>query len=226
MPLLDAVVDHLASVLNPMQIMMLTEKKTELERRLQHLLSEREGLTSNLDESSDRIMGLERQCHEQEIHLRETHRELNELRAANGSLCERIESLTRTLSSPSAPSYHHSHSLLAEMDLSAASSGHGSASSPNSHPSLTGQDDIEIDDIECDDPQAESSLVVEEQNQKVGFFLAFSFCFIVHLLVIKRERNMELVSGYPLTTINNIRTGKRVFFSLVYFTSLLRQNML
>jgi hypothetical protein len=53
------------------------------------------------------------------------------------------------------------------MDLSAASSGHGSASSPNSHPSLTGQDDIEIDDIECDDPQGENSLVVEEQNQKV-----------------------------------------------------------
>lgn len=148
--------------------MMLTEKKTELERRLQHLLTEREGLTSNLDESSDRIVGLERQCHEQEVHLRETHRELNELRAANGSLCERLESMTRNLSSPSAPSFHHhSHSLLAEMDLSAASSGHGSASSPNSHPSLTGQDDIEIDDIECDDPQGENSLVVEEQNQKV-----------------------------------------------------------
>ncbi|KZS15963.1 Bicaudal D-related protein [Daphnia magna] len=150
------------------EIVMLTEKKTELERRLQHLLSEREGLTSNLDESSDRIMGLERQCHEQEVHLRETHRELNELRAANGSLCERLESITRNLSSPSAPSFHHhSHSLLAEMDLSATSSGHGSASSPNSHPSLTGQDDIEIDDIECDDPQGENSLVVEEQNQKM-----------------------------------------------------------
>ncbi|EFX77717.1 hypothetical protein DAPPUDRAFT_53920 [Daphnia pulex] len=101
------------------EIVMLTEKKTELERRLQHLLTEREGLTSNLDESSDRIVGLERQCHEQEVHLRETHRELNELRAANGSLCERLESMTRNLSSPSAPSFHHhSHSLLAEMDLS------------------------------------------------------------------------------------------------------------
>ena len=167
---------------------MLTEKKSELERRLQHLLSEREGLTSNLDESSDRIVGLERQCHEQEIHLRETHRELNELRAANGSLCERLESLSRSLSSPSAPSYHHSHSLLAEMDLSAASSGHGSASSPNSHPSLTGQDDIEIDDIECDDPQAESSLVVEEQNQKVKFL-----SFIAHLSAIWRPSSLAVI---------------------------------
>lgn len=158
---------------------MLTEKKSELERRLQHLLSEREGLTSNLDESSDRIVGLERQCHEQEVQLRETHRELNELRVANGSLCERLESLSRSISSPSGVSYHHSHSLLAEMDLSAASSGHGSASSPHSHPSLTGQDDIEIDEIECDEAQAESSLVVEEQNQKVKkFTLAMRFTMI------------------------------------------------
>ena len=156
---------------------MLTEKKGELERRMQHLLAEREGLSSNLDESTDRIVGLERQCHEQEIQLRETHRELNELRSANGTLCERLESISRSgqSSGSSGPAgYHHSHSLLAEMhDLSAISSGHGSAasasssSSPNSHPSLTGQEDIEIDDIECDDPQAESSLIVEEQNLKM-----------------------------------------------------------
>lgn len=185
---------------------MLTEKKTELERRLQHLLTEREGLTSNLDESSDRIVGLERQCHEQEVHLRETHRELNELRAANGSLCERLESITRNLSSPSAPSFHHhSHSLLAEMDLSAASSGHGSASSPNSHPSLTGQDDIEIDDIECDDPQGENSLVVEEQNQKVRFRTSsLLVCLFVvsplkdHLPLMKEHEEAQIVSGFPL----------------------------
>lgn len=142
---------------------MLTEKKNELERRLQHLLSEREGLTSNLDESSDRILGLERQCHEQEIHLRETQRELNELRTANGTLCERLESLSRSLSSAAG---YHNHSLLAEMDLS-ASSGHGSASSPNSHPSLTAQDDIEIDEIECDDSHAERALAAVEETHKV-----------------------------------------------------------
>lgn len=189
---------------------MLTEKKTELERRLQHLLSEREGLTSNLDESSDRIMGLERQCHEQEVHLRETHRELNELRAANGSLCERLESITRNLSSPSAPSFHHhSHSLLAEMDLSATSSGHGSASSPNSHPSLTGQDDIEIDDIECDDPQGENSLVVEEQNQKVKKKKKKSSqqtcrcCFFGHLSVMGREREKENYRALEWLAVNH-----------------------
>jgi len=66
-------------------VMMLTEKKSELERRMQHLLSEREGLSCNLDESSDRILALERQCHEQLIHLRDTQRELDDLRTTNGN---------------------------------------------------------------------------------------------------------------------------------------------
>ena len=168
---------------------MLTEKKNDLERRMQHLLSEREGLSSNLDESSDRIMALERQCHEQEMHLRETQRELDELRTANGSLCERIESISRHNSHSSAPynnSHHNGHSLLAEMDLSASSSGHGSApaSSPNSHPSLHEHDDIELDDIECDDPQGESSLIVEEENHKV------TACCIFVLGLLDRNDNL------------------------------------
>jgi len=152
------------------EVMMLTEKKSELERRMQHLLSEREGLSCNLDESSDRIMALERQCHEQLIHLRDTQRELTDLRTANGSLSEQLESISRPFGN--ANGNGNGHSLLTEMDLSATSSGHGSAasgagsaSSPHSHPSI--QDDIEIDDIECDDPHADTSLFVEQQNHKL-----------------------------------------------------------
>ena len=162
---------------------MLTEKKSDLERRMQHLLAEREGLTSNLDESSDRIVGLERQCQEQEMQLRETHRELEELRSTNGVLCERLESVTRGASGQSSSSggpviYNHNSSLLAEMDLSATSSGHGSSSSsPNSHAGQ--QDDIEIDDIECDDPQGESSLLAEEQNHKVYILIPLSLLSFV-----------------------------------------------
>jgi len=159
------------------EVMMLTEKKNELERRMQQLLSEREGLSCNLDESSDRIHVLERRCHEQELTLRESQRELADTRNANGSLCQRLESMSRHNSHVSA---HFTsgvaggvggvHSLLTEMDLSATSSGHGSAasgaaSSPNSHPSI--QDDIEIDDIECDDPHADTSLIVEQHNHKL-----------------------------------------------------------
>lgn len=87
----------------------------------------------------------------------------------SGSLSEQLESISRPFSN----SNGHGHSLLTEMDLSATSSGHGSAasgagsaSSPHSHPSI--QDDIEIDDIECDDPHADTSLIVEQQNHKVS----------------------------------------------------------
>lgn len=38
----------------------------ELERRIDSLLNEREGLSTHLDESSDRIMMLEKQSREQE----------------------------------------------------------------------------------------------------------------------------------------------------------------
>jgi len=185
------------------EIMMLTEKKNELERRMQHLVTEREGLSSHLDESSDRIMVLERQCHEQELHLRETQRELCELRNANGSLCQRIESISRH------HSHDHSHSLLVEMDRS--SSGHGSApaSSPHSHPSLH-EHDIEIDDIECDEPQAESSLIVEEQNHKMRQEImdaCVTLRSLLEALRVQRRRASLSLSSLSTSSSNSIGTS-------------------
>lgn len=49
-----------------LQINLLAEKKMELERRIDSLVNEREGLSSTLDESSDRIIMLEKQSREQE----------------------------------------------------------------------------------------------------------------------------------------------------------------
>ena len=45
---------------------MITEKKQDLERRMQNMVSEREGLSSTLDETTDRIMDLENKNREQE----------------------------------------------------------------------------------------------------------------------------------------------------------------
>jgi hypothetical protein len=47
----------------------MSEKKCDLERRLQSLLSEREGLSSALDEATDRIVMLEHQAREQELQV-------------------------------------------------------------------------------------------------------------------------------------------------------------
>lgn len=52
--------------INRLQINMMTERKMDLERRIELLQGEREGLSSTLDESADRIIMLEKQAREQE----------------------------------------------------------------------------------------------------------------------------------------------------------------
>ena len=44
----------------------MTERKLDLERRIEALYSEREGLSSTLDESADRIVMLEKESREQD----------------------------------------------------------------------------------------------------------------------------------------------------------------
>ena len=48
------------------QINLLNDKKLELERRIDSLVTERESLSVTLDESTDRIIMLEKQSREQE----------------------------------------------------------------------------------------------------------------------------------------------------------------
>ena len=44
----------------------MTERKLDLERRIEVLYSERDGLSSTLDESADRIVMLEKESREQD----------------------------------------------------------------------------------------------------------------------------------------------------------------
>ena len=48
----------------------MTERKMDLERRIELLQGEREGLSSTLDESADRIIMLEKQSREQDSLVR------------------------------------------------------------------------------------------------------------------------------------------------------------
>ena len=52
------------------QINLMTERKMDLERRIELLQGEREGLSSTLDESADRIIMLEKQSREQDSLVR------------------------------------------------------------------------------------------------------------------------------------------------------------
>ena len=61
--------DHLcdSSIKNVyFQIILVTRRKNDLEKRIDDLLGEREGLSSTLDDTSDKILMLERHAREQE----------------------------------------------------------------------------------------------------------------------------------------------------------------
>lgn len=51
------------------ELQLVAEKKTELERRLQNSVRERDSLNAALEEASDRIHSLERHAREQETKL-------------------------------------------------------------------------------------------------------------------------------------------------------------
>ncbi|XP_069946048.1 bicaudal D-related protein homolog isoform X2 [Cherax quadricarinatus] len=127
------------------EINMLSEQKMDLERRIDSLLDEREGLSSHLDATSDRLVMLEKQSREQEAMLRNRDRDLDDLRHTNLSLTDRLEAYSRNSSSPS---MGHT-SLQNEIDMS-----DHEVSRPHSHPSIPENLlDLEEDDIiECDDP--------------------------------------------------------------------------
>uniref|UniRef100_A0A2P2IBA0 Bicaudal D-related protein homolog n=1 Tax=Hirondellea gigas TaxID=1518452 RepID=A0A2P2IBA0_9CRUS len=121
------------------EILMLSDKKMELERRLSGLADERQGLSMTLDESSDRIQILEQQKEEVEAELRSKDRDIEDLRHTNLNLSDRLEAVSRASSSPS---MGHT-SLMNEMDLS-----ENETSRPHSH-----QDLLEMEeDVECDEP--------------------------------------------------------------------------
>ncbi|XP_043211966.1 bicaudal D-related protein homolog [Amphibalanus amphitrite] len=123
------------------EINILTDKRLELERRVQSLLEERETLTSQLDEASERVLLLERIGREQSGQLRQTQREVGELAATNTSLTDRLEVLSRH----SSPSTAHT-SLMNELDMSA-----DEGISSGSH--LQTENLLNLDDdVECDEP--------------------------------------------------------------------------
>lgn len=76
------------------EILFMTEKKNELERRLAAMAQQRDSFSAALDEATDRIMLLERQMREQQMQMRVSHSELEELKTANGSLGERIHNFS------------------------------------------------------------------------------------------------------------------------------------
>ncbi|XP_036369414.1 RUS family member 1 isoform X4 [Octopus sinensis] len=76
----------------------LTEKKCEIERKIHVLTEERDSYACSLEESQERILMLEKQKLEQELHIRNQGREIYELQEVNHQLQAQIENLSQRTS--------------------------------------------------------------------------------------------------------------------------------
>lgn len=91
------------------ELNLTTEKRHDLEKRLQHAQDEKESLTSALEEASDRIHMLERHAREQETKLETTLQALERSQRENNVLSERLGADTNS-------SAHGKKSLQFEME--------------------------------------------------------------------------------------------------------------
>jgi len=127
------------------EINLMMGRKMELERRIELLQGEREGLSSTLDESADRIIMLEKQNREQDSIIRTNEKALEEMQTSNYALAERLESVYRSMSlSPSGNGGNVS--LLNEMEMSDSEKSLNASRRPFS------QIDEDEDHVECDNP--------------------------------------------------------------------------
>ncbi|KFM81670.1 Bicaudal D-related protein-like protein, partial [Stegodyphus mimosarum] len=123
----------------------------------------------SLEESSDRILLLERQNREQEQQLRMQQRDIDELRQTNSQLQNKLEIMLRRCSTPT---YGDKPSLFNEIEMSSQSSVEDELRSPSqcgrpkflSHPgsSIGFQGDFPEDEIECDDSDLPLAMDTEE----------------------------------------------------------------
>ena len=82
--------------------------------RIESLYAERDGLSSTLDESADRIVMLEKEARERDCMIRNIKKESEELKATNLALTDRLDSIYRS----SSISPQGNLSLLNEMEIS------------------------------------------------------------------------------------------------------------
>ncbi|KAG8193467.1 hypothetical protein JTE90_023719 [Oedothorax gibbosus] len=144
------------------EINILSERKHELERRMCALSDEREGLNVSLEESSDRILFLERRNREQETQLRLQQRDIDELRQTNSHLQSKLDVVLRRCGDASGGDRP---SLFNEIEMSSSqSSVEDELRSPsqcgrtkelsNLGSSIGFPGDYPEDEIECDDELA------------------------------------------------------------------------
>jgi chromosome segregation ATPase len=98
------------------EISLTLDNKAELEKHVSELAKEKESLSDSLDYSVGKIFSLEKRQRDQENLLRSNERELEELKASNQFLLEKLETWSFSRSS----SQSCNTSILSELELFAS----------------------------------------------------------------------------------------------------------
>ncbi|KAF1388854.1 hypothetical protein PFLUV_G00067050 [Perca fluviatilis] len=98
------------------EIKMLSERKMELERRVNAMLEENELLQNTVEDLRERTLVLERQSHTKDLQLRQSQLELQEVQMSHRQLAARLEELTEEHSLHGLTP--HPSSLLCEIEQS------------------------------------------------------------------------------------------------------------
>ena len=96
------------------EISSVMDKKYELEKQIRLMSLDQANLTQTLEQSSDKIVKLERKQKDQDCLLKSKDKDIEELRVGNHHLLERLETMSRSRSS--SPSCRMS--LLSEIEMS------------------------------------------------------------------------------------------------------------
>merc|ERR1719282_1606322 len=182
------------------EITIMTERKIDLERRIEALYAEREGLSSTLDESADRIVMLEKEARERDCLIRNIKKESDEIKAQNLQLNDRLDSVYRS----SSISPQGNLSILNEMEISDSEKSLNGSRRPFSNI------DEDLDDIECDNPDSPADLQELKQEVLSAYQQLRNMCAILRQRGKQRRNSsdsLDTTSSSEEPQVNHVKVG-------------------
>lgn len=167
----------------------------------------KKSLVKSLDNSSSQIQQLERRQRDQEMLVRTSQQNLQEIRAGNHNLLERLESMSRSRSSsPTGGPVGPRLSLLSELELSSASDGEKSIYSrlhsfdviQEMEEEDEADDDFELEEMEQSSDEEDMESALKDLRDEV--LSTYHQLRNMSALIRQRERKFRSVSGDSLET--------------------------
>lgn len=188
------------------EIILMTDKKLELERRLDLVANEREDLNASLDTSSDRIAMLEKKGREQEYCLVSSHREVDELRTTNTALVDRLNYYSRMSLSPPGTINASLHNEMESTDSSGIGSQPGSGWTDDGF--NISDDDIELDGLHCLDTTFNTGESKDLKDEVLDVYRQVRG--LIDQLRDRRHSSPTTLDNIGDVTINQIKVSKYI----------------